>query len=101
VSDEREILVVIEDGEIECGVLVHVSGDRPIRIVPDPSCTANVRDVANLADNMLRRGVPFDAIAALSPDSPRSGAVIEAIRDRLASETADTPAMPETKGVEQ
>lgn len=88
------MLVMIEDGDTDHGVLVSMGGEGPRGIHVSPRAPEHVRASCVLIDKLLRNGIPFSAIAALAPDSPRVGDVVQQIQQRL-----DAEAFPVTQGV--
>lgn len=99
IEDEKEIFIIVRDGESECGLSVLVIAGRVRKIVPDATATDHVAGAAVLISGLLKSGMDFDAILALAPDSPRVGDVVEQIRDRLVAASDNEPAQsPATQG---
>jgi hypothetical protein len=82
----REILVLVTDGGSECGVAVELGAFGPRKILADKGATDHVRDACAVINRLIQSGVTFEALAALSADSPRVGDVVEQIRQRIAAQ---------------
>jgi hypothetical protein len=85
-------LVMVRDGESECGVLVTLGAFGPKAVVAHDDATPHVKMACSIINGLVKNGVDFEALVALAPDSPRVGDVLEQIRDRLEPQPEDEPA---------